>query len=35
MSAIDLKSVTSLILGGGRGTRLYPLTKIRAKPAVP
>lgn len=32
---IDLRSVTALILGGGRGTRLYPLTKIRAKPAVP
>ncbi len=25
----------SIILGGGRGTRLYPLTKVRAKPAVP
>lgn len=24
-----------VILGGGRGTRLYPLTKERAKPAVP
>ena len=24
-----------VILGGGRGTRLYPLTKMRAKPAVP
>ncbi len=24
-----------LILGGGRGSRLYPLTKDRAKPAVP
>jgi glucose-1-phosphate adenylyltransferase len=24
-----------LILGGGRGTRLYPLTKHRSKPAVP
>lgn len=28
-------SVMSLILGGGRGTRLYPLTKMRSKPAVP
>ncbi len=27
--------VLSLILGGGRGTRLYPLTKLRSKPAVP
>ena len=24
-----------MILGGGVGTRLYPLTKLRAKPAVP
>mmetsp|Transcript_38609 Transcript_38609/g.46722 ORF Transcript_38609/g.46722 Transcript_38609/m.46722 type:complete len:524 (+) Transcript_38609:89-1660(+) len=29
------KSVLSVILGGGAGTRLYPLTKQRAKPAVP
>ena len=27
--------VLSLILGGGRGTRLYPLTQLRCKPAVP
>jgi len=27
--------VVSLILGGGRGTRLFPLTKSRSKPAVP
>ena len=29
------RSVLSLILGGGRGSRLFPLTKARAKPAVP
>ncbi|KAF5839750.1 nucleotide-diphospho-sugar transferase [Dunaliella salina] len=29
------KTVLSIILGGGAGTRLYPLTKKRAKPAVP
>jgi len=30
-----MRTVLSLILGGGRGTRLYPLTKLRSKPAVP
>jgi glucose-1-phosphate adenylyltransferase len=30
-----MQNVLSLILGGGRGTRLYPLTKLRSKPAVP
>jgi len=28
-------TVLSIILGGGAGSRLYPLTKKRAKPAVP
>lgn len=27
--------VVSIVLGGGKGTRLYPLTKERSKPAVP
>jgi glucose-1-phosphate adenylyltransferase len=30
-----MRDVISLVLGGGRGTRLYPLTKYRSKPAVP
>src|SRR5437588_7722897 len=30
-----MQNVISLVLGGGRGTRLYPLTKFRSKPAVP
>ena len=30
-----MTQLTALILGGGRGTRLEPLTKLRAKPAVP
>lgn len=29
------RSVLSLILGGGQGARLFPLTQLRAKPAVP
>lgn len=30
-----MHNVLAMILGGGRGTRLYPLTKERSKPAVP
>ncbi|MEK6559800.1 MAG: glucose-1-phosphate adenylyltransferase [Planctomycetota bacterium] len=30
-----MDNVISVILGGGRGTRLYPLSKERSKPAVP
>ena len=29
------ENVTAVILGGGAGTRLFPLTKERSKPAVP
>lgn len=32
---MPLHDVLAVVLGGGRGTRLYPLTKLRAKPAVP
>lgn len=31
----SLNNILAVILGGGRGARLYPLTKLRSKPAVP
>lgn len=31
----DLRNAVAIILGGGRGERLFPLTEHRAKPAVP
>jgi len=32
---ISMKKIIALILGGGQGKRLYPLTMYRCKPAVP
>jgi glucose-1-phosphate adenylyltransferase len=32
---VPVESTVALILGGGKGTRLYPLTEQRSKPAVP
>jgi glucose-1-phosphate adenylyltransferase len=33
--SLNTSNVLSVIMGGGQGTRLFPLTKDRAKPAVP
>ncbi len=30
-----MNDVLTIVLGGGRGTRLFPLTHLRSKPAVP
>jgi glucose-1-phosphate adenylyltransferase len=35
MASIGTIKMVCLILGGGQGSRLYPLTKSRSKPAVP
>lgn len=32
---MPLPDVLAVMLGGGRGTPLYPLTKLRSKPAIP
>ncbi|MCJ7702628.1 MAG: glucose-1-phosphate adenylyltransferase [Anaerolineales bacterium] len=32
---LPLDKILAIIMGGGRGARLYPLTRDRAKPAVP
>lgn len=32
---MSMNNVIAIILGGGAGARLYPLTRLRAKPAVP
>lgn len=32
---VDMGLVASVILGGGQGTRLFPLTETRCKPAMP
>jgi glucose-1-phosphate adenylyltransferase len=34
-STADPNRVLAIIMGGGQGTRLFPLTRERAKPAVP
>src|SRR5688572_17898895 len=31
----SMRNVITVALGGGAGTRLYPLTQLRSKPAVP
>lgn len=35
MPAVCSGDMVAIVLGGGRGTRLFPLTKYRSKPAVP
>jgi glucose-1-phosphate adenylyltransferase len=32
---MGMQDILGVVLGGGRGSRLWPLTKLRAKPAVP
>src|SRR5215813_6664575 len=32
---IETRNIMAVILGGGAGSRLFPLTQTRSKPAVP
>jgi glucose-1-phosphate adenylyltransferase len=32
---MGMQDILGVVMGGGRGSRLWPLTKLRAKPAVP
>jgi glucose-1-phosphate adenylyltransferase len=32
---MGMQDILGVVMGGGRGTRLWPLTKLRSKPAVP
>jgi glucose-1-phosphate adenylyltransferase len=34
-ASVNTANVLSIIMGGGQGTRLFPLTRERSKPAVP
>src|SRR6202000_3132270 len=33
--SVNSSNVLAVIMGGGQGTRLFPLTRDRSKPAVP
>src|SRR5947207_2435625 len=35
ITTLNIGNVLSIIMGGGQGTRLFPLTRERSKPAVP
>src|SRR5687767_1402058 len=35
LTSVNISNVLSIIMGGGQGTRLFPLTRERSKPAVP
>lgn len=35
LTRMEIENALAVVLGGGRGTRLFPLTQYRSKPAVP